>query len=109
VRLPVERRAQDQGMLINLAAVRGVIAVILILTMGAVVLAGLGQPVPEWVGNAVIGGVGGLIGCLNREPKALPGAGPIQHVEELNVSSGEPPAPAPPVEPAVTLPLEERD
>lgn len=74
----------DANTSINLSAIRGVVGTMLILAAGSVVLVGLAVDVPEWMGNAIIGGIGGLVGYLSREPKT--GSVSMGSAETVNVS-----------------------
>lgn len=64
-----DRRAVDANTAINLAIVRGIIGVSVILAAGAVGLAAQKLAAPEWIGNAVLSITSGLIGYLAREVK----------------------------------------
>lgn len=64
-----DRRAVDANTAINLAIVRGIIGVSVILAAGAVGLAAQKLATPEWIGNAVLSITSGLIGYLAREVK----------------------------------------
>lgn len=61
-----ERRHHNSDVTLSLEIVRLVGATVLVLSIGSVLLEWHGIKTPEWVGNAVIGGTGGLIGFLSR-------------------------------------------
>ena len=98
MRLPFQdRRTLSGNEALNLAVIRVLGAVALILAVGAITLAWNNRPSPEWMGNVVNVLVGGLIGYLAKDIKGqphgptvdAPGAGTV------NVDTGgttEPPA-----------------
>lgn len=59
----------DGNTLINLAVVITLGVAVLGMVVGAIVLPLCGKPVPEFMGNALIGITGGLVGYLAREMK----------------------------------------
>ncbi len=82
-----DRRQMDANAAINMAAIRGIVGVALILSAGSVALAGVGVQQPDWIGNAVIGITGGLIGYLSRDPKHTQSTSVSGPIENVNVEA----------------------
>ena len=59
----------DSNARINLAVVIGVVGAAWLLTVGAVVLAGIGKTSPEWMGSVILSVTSGLVGYLARDVK----------------------------------------
>jgi hypothetical protein len=64
-----ERRHVSENAALNIAVVRVVGGVALMLSAGSVVLAWQGTETPEWFGNALLTIMGGLIGYLAKDIK----------------------------------------
>lgn len=79
----------DANASINLACVRGVLGIGCALAVGAIALASMKIPVPEWFGNALMTITGGLIGYLSRDPKHPASAPAVatESVETVNVET----------------------